>query len=214
MDRANRAIANTKIQDNKRNIQILLTKTEIKTETEGRTNSTEHANPDELDDEDVKPEEEEGNPTVEDDRPHKSWQKMKMFCVNWGLDCQMVLIIGLMMTAIWVLCTVIIIAIVVQTIRLTLRLERINHYLDLKSTNIKQEDHDAEMLERKEKGRDDPHPNPSRNHKEIDHLKSKVIEMNEDARQRRANITRLNQHVALLEAKEGIPLLPRIARPY
>ena len=117
----------------------------------------------------------------------------------------MIMMVGLVTTAVWALSTVIMIAIVVQTIRLTIRLKRIRKYLDIKSNDTKQEDHDAKILERKKRGRDYPHPNPSRNYFQLTALNSKVTQMKEDARQRGANITRLNQHVALLESKEDNP---------
>ena len=117
----------------------------------------------------------------------------------------MIMMVGLATTAVWALSTGIMIAIVVQTIRLTIRTRRIREYLDIKSTDTKQEDHNKMILDKKKKGRDYPHTNPSRNYVQLAQLTGKMRQMKEDARQSGANIDRLNQHVALLEAKEDNP---------
>ena len=196
----------SEIQDNKAKIQGLQNRATpggtrrrpeaVRSTTKGPEVEGETEEDSEIDEEDEEDLTEEGNILQE------SWERMKDFCHDWGVDCRMIMMVGLATTAAWALSTGVMVAVTVQIVRLTIRTRRICQYLDLRSTDTKQEDHDEMVLDKKKKGRDYPHPNPSRNYVQLGHLADRIKQMKEDARQNGANIDRLNHHVALLEAKE------------
>ena len=149
-DRESIAAVRSEIQDNKARIHGLQGREgeeETRIRFEGEPSTTEATEPEEETQHEeentgVDSEEGEEDPTEEGNLLQESWQKMQSFCQDWGLDCRMIMMVGLATTAVWALSTGVMITVIVQTARLTIRTRRIREYLDLRSTDTKQEDHD------------------------------------------------------------------------
>ena len=78
----------------------------------------------------------------------KRQQSLQRFCLNWKLDCRVVVMGGMFMTGIGAGCTVLIIFITIQTCNTAKKVKRIRHYLDIEHTRKEQVENDQHWRER------------------------------------------------------------------
>ena len=151
------------------NIQIKVNNLETNTNnvpTEDRR-ETEHREEEDQEDADPTPEPAEGYFQKFIQAYEKRQQSLQRFCLNWKLDCRVVVMGGMFMTGIGAGCTVLIIFITIQTCNTAKKVKRIRHYLDIKDTRKEQAEDDQhwkEKIEQEEGKKDIPIPNPTRNH--------------------------------------------------
>ena len=105
-------------------------------------------------------------------------QNLQRFCLNWKLDCRVVMMGGMFMTGIGAGCTILIIFIIIQTCNTAKKVKRIRDYLDIKDTRREQAEDDQKWKELIEQ--DDKTiiiPNPTRNHALLEITKKKLEDM-------------------------------------
>ena len=93
-----------------------------------------------------------------------------------GLNPITIMALVITTTTAWAFYTILLLAISIQTIRLTTKTTRIKKYLDLKTNNDDQEDHDDAVLKRRNEAEGDYHPNPTRNSRDIRKLNDRFRE--------------------------------------
>ena len=158
----------------------------------------------------------------------KRQQSLQRFCLNWKLDCRVVVMGGMFMTGIGAGCTVLIIFITIQTCNTAKKVKRIRHYLDIEHTRKEQVEDDQLWRERieKEDGKHDiPIPNPTRNHammrvirKKFTILENKTEENTENTEHNFEEIssnwnTTRQAATRDQEENETIPLLEKTSMP-
>ena len=218
----------TKVRDNENDIRNLKMKNEEASEPSESTLSPESTvtletteEPDEEDgasgarDDDTVGHDEIEDPD-EESQLQNGLQRLRNFCEDWEFDCRIVMMMSVAMTAVWGACTIVIGCTICQTIRLTRKMRRVKFYLDLKSSDEKQERRDDEIMLKKETTRYDVRPNPTRNFTEIKRLLDTTQEYKEDkARQKLVNkkldedhktlVVEINAQQRLRPKTEGAP---------
>ena len=161
----------------------------------------------------------------------RSQQSLQRFCLNWKIDCRVVMMGGMIMTGIGAGCTILIIFITIQMCNTAKKVKRIRDYLDIKDTRREQDKDDQywrELIDLEEMTNKQPKttfiPNPIRNRALIkvinDKLKGVINREDQNDQAEAVNCQKIRQWIpaeikSVIDQQENetIPLLERSSMP-